>query len=69
MSAITKQSILRVLRDKVCLDLRRLSRLLGVRPQDEALSRSLRDLLRKGNIHRVGGTGRRTAFVATSFEH
>ena len=69
MSAITEDSILRVLRENACLDLRRLSGALGVRPQDEALSHGVRDLLRRGRIHRISGPGRRASFVITSFEH
>jgi len=68
MSAITESSILRVLREKPCLDLRRLSQMLGVRPHDEAFARSVRRLLLGGRIHRISGSGRRASFVITSFE-
>ena len=61
MSVITKQSVLRALHEKHCLDTRRLSHVLGVEPDNEMLSRSV--------IHRVSGTGRRSWFVAMSFEH
>lgn len=68
MSAITKQSVLRALHEKHCLDTRRLSFALGVESDNEALCKSVQDLLREGRIHRVARTGRRSWFVATSFE-
>lgn len=69
MSVITKQSVLRALHEKHCLDTRRLSHVLGVEPDDEMLSRSVQELFSEGRIHRVSRTGRRSWFVATSFEH
>lgn len=68
MSVITKQSVLRVLHEKQCLDTRRLSSALGVEPDDEALCKSVQDLLREGRIHRVGRSGRRSWFLVASFE-
>lgn len=69
MSVITKQSVLRVLHEKQCLDSRRLSLALGVEPDNEALCKSVQDLLREGRIHRVGRSGRHCWFIAASFEH
>ena len=69
MSVITKQSVLRALHEKHCLDTRRLSHVLGVEPDNEMLSRSVQELLSEGRIHRVSGTGPGSWFVAMSFEH
>ncbi|MFT3849705.1 MAG: hypothetical protein QM739_13860 [Propionivibrio sp.] len=68
MSVVTKQSVLRVLHEEFCLDTRRLSHVLGVDTNDEALCKSVQDLLREGRIHRVGRSGRRSWFLATSFD-
>lgn len=68
MSAITKQSVLRALHERCCLDTRRLSHAFGVEPGNETLCKSVQELLSEGRIHRVSGSGRRSWFVATSFE-
>lgn len=65
---VSKESVLSMLREESCLDLRQLAARHGVEASNEALYTVVGHLRRTGRIHRVGGQGRRSLFVLTTFE-
>lgn len=65
---ISTESVLSKFRKELCLDLRQLAARHGVDAANEALSRIVSDLKRKGRIHRIGGQGRRASYVLATFE-
>ena len=65
---ISNESILNVFRQNTCLDLRKLAVRLGVDTANGMLTTVVDELERNGKICRIGGKGRRTSFVLTTFE-
>lgn len=68
MATISKESVLKLFREESCLDLRKLAARYSVDTGDAMLTMVVGNLERNGKIRRIGGTGRRVAFVLATFE-
>ncbi|MBZ0131656.1 MAG: hypothetical protein K8F53_03505 [Rhodocyclaceae bacterium] len=68
MATISKESILKLFRKESCLDLRKLAARHSVDTDDAMLTKVVGNLERNGKIRRIGGIGRRAAFVLATFE-
>lgn len=66
--SLSKRNILEKFHENYCLDVRHLAGLCGVEADEAVLWRMLHDLAGEGRIRRIGGRGRRTSFMVSSFE-
>ncbi len=65
---ISAEAVLNVFRQESCLDLRKLAGQLRVDSRDTELSMVIDNLRRAGKLRRIGGKGRHTLFVISTFE-
>lgn len=68
MNSISPDSVLKLFRQDAFLDLRKLAFQLGVDNANSMLKAVIGNLKRDGKIRRIGGKGRHTMFVLTTFE-
>ena len=65
---ISNDTVLDVFRQESCLDMRKLAGQLNVDSGDATLAMVIEKLRRSGKLRRIGGKGRHTLFVLSTFE-
>jgi hypothetical protein len=68
LNSISPDSVLKLFQKNVFLDLRKLAFQLGVDTANSMLAAVIGNLQRNKKIRRIGGKGRHTRFVLTTFE-